>query len=131
MQAPALRFAYSTINWGTTPDLPAAFREIRQAGWSAVELFNHSLDWLGPREHLSKALGRLQPATSFGSIELPISADQLTVHKRRMDYAAQLGVEMYGLVGGSRQRMRPPTDADYSQLAQACEELARYGARHG
>jgi hypothetical protein len=43
-----LAFAYSTINWGETPDLPAVLRAIAEAGWRAVELFGHSLDWLGP-----------------------------------------------------------------------------------
>ena len=33
-----LRFAYSTINWGTTPDLAAVATEIRESGWGAVEL---------------------------------------------------------------------------------------------
>ena len=46
----SLRLAYSTINWGETPDMAAAFAEIRDAGWHAVELFNHSLDWLGSPE---------------------------------------------------------------------------------
>ena len=27
----ALRFAYSTINWGTKPDLAIAFKDIRKA----------------------------------------------------------------------------------------------------
>src|SRR5688572_13411279 len=94
-----LRFAYSTINWGTRPDLAAAFKEIRQAGWTAVELFDHSLDWLGPPDHLRGLLGSLRAATFFGGVEVPVSAEQITIHKRRMDYAALFGVEMYGLVG--------------------------------
>src|SRR5690606_20647503 len=63
----ALRFGYSTINWGTTPDLDAVFDEIRQAGWGAVELFVHPLDWLGTPVHLRKKLGGLQVATNFGA----------------------------------------------------------------
>ena len=126
-----LRFAYSTINWGTKPDLAATFKEIRQAGWQAVELFDHSLDWLGTPAHLTKQLGRLRAATFFGGIEVPVSAETLTIHQRRMDYAALFGMEMYGLVGGGRQRMRPPTLEEYKNLAQACETLAKYGARLG
>ena len=127
----ALRFAYSTINWGTTPDLAAAFKEIRAAGWRALELFNHSLDWLGTPDHLRRRLGRLQAATSFGAVEVPVSAEALTLHMRRMEYAALFGVEMYGLVGGTRQRMRPPTLAEYQDLARGCEALAKHGARLG
>jgi sugar phosphate isomerase/epimerase len=127
----ALRFAYSTINWGTKPDLASTFKQIRKAGWQAVELFDHSLDWLGTPDHLRSLLGGLRAATFFGGIEVPVSAETLTIHQRRMDYAALFGVEMYGLVGGGRQRMRPPTLDEYKDLARACEALAKYGARHG
>lgn len=126
-----LRFAYSTINWGTKPDLVAMFQSIRDADWQAVELFDHSLDWLGTPAHLQGVLNGLQVATFFGGVEVPVSAEQLTIHKRRMDYAALFGATMYGLVGGSRLRMRPPSSDEYKNLAAACEELAVYGADHG
>jgi sugar phosphate isomerase/epimerase len=123
----ALRFAYSTINWGTKPDLPATFGQITAAGWQGVELFDHSLDWLGTPRHLRSRLGDLRAATSFGAVEVPVSAEQLTTHRRRMEYAAELGAQMYGLVGGGRLRTRPPSAAEYSDLARACEALAAHG----
>jgi len=126
-----LRFAYSTINWGTKPDLAAAFEVIRAAGWQAVELFDHSLDWLGTPQYLTRQLGGLHPATFFGGLEVPASAESLTIHKRRLDYAALFGAEMYGLVGGGRLRTRPPSAAEYKNLADACEELAAYAAPLG
>lgn len=126
-----LRFAYSTINWGTKPDLAAMFESIRAAGWGAVELFDHSLDWMGTPTHLRALLGDLSVATSFGGLELPVSAESLTIHKRRIEYAALFGAEMYGLVGGGRLRTRPPTAAEYTQLSNACEELAVFGADKG
>jgi inosose dehydratase len=126
-----LRFAYSTINWGDTCDLPTALAEIRQAGWSAVELFAHTLDWLGPREQLLAHLDGLVAATLFGVIDLPSDAKQLTIHKHRIDYAASLGATAYGLVGGGRLRWRAPTDAEYADLARLCEELAGHGAECG
>jgi inosose dehydratase len=126
-----LRFAYSTINWGQQPDLPAMFQEIAAAGWRAVELFDHSLDWLGTFDHLRGALGALGVATAFGVIDVPASEAQLNIHRRRMEYAALLGAEMYGLVGGGRQRMRPPTPNEYTALARACEALAEFGADLG
>jgi sugar phosphate isomerase/epimerase len=127
----ALRFAYSTINWTTKGDLDSMFREIRESGFEAVELFDHSLDWLGPPESLRDKLGGLRVATSFGGLEVPVIADQLVTHKRRMEYAATMGAEMYGLVGGGRLRTRMPNDAEYSNLAATCEELADYGASIG
>jgi sugar phosphate isomerase/epimerase len=127
----ALRFAYSTINWGETPDLETTFGEIREAGWDAVELFWHSLDWLGPMPRLLTALGDLQVATLFGAVSLPTDRVQLTKLKNHVDYAAELGAEAFGMVGGNRLRWRPPSDAEYSDLARFCEELAEYGAERG
>jgi len=123
-----LHFAYSTINWGDTCDLRAALAEIRQAGWRAVELFGHTLDWLGPREELLERLGGMAAATLVGSVEVPTSARQLTIHKHRIDYAAALGAQAYGLVGGGRLRWRSPSAAEYTDLARFCEDLAAYGA---
>ncbi len=127
----ALRFAYSTINWGTKGDLAAMCREIRDAGWVAVELFDHPLDWLGTPDTLRRTLGGLKVATFFGGLEVPVSAEQINTHKRRMEYAALFGAEMYGLVGGTRLRWRPPNDDEYSNLAAACETLAEHGAALG
>jgi inosose dehydratase len=127
----ALRFAYSTINWTTKPDLVTMFKDIKKAGWDAVELFDHSLDWLGPPDYLRSILGGLRPAIFFGGIEVPSNPDALTIHKRRMDYAALFGAEQYGLVGGGRLRVRPPTMDEYKDLAASCEELAIYGADKG
>jgi inosose dehydratase len=125
------RFAYSTINWGETPDVSLMRSEIRQAGWNAVELFWHSLDWLGPPASLARELNGLHTATLFGAVALPTDDKQLTKLKRHIDYAAALGADCFGLVGGSRLRWRPPTDAEYTDLAQFCEALARYGAEQG
>ena len=126
-----LRFAYSTINWGTTPDLSKTFSEIRQAGWSAVELFWHALDWLGPAEWLKEQLDGLTVATFFGVFRLPADAFQFTKMKNEIAYAAQLGAVHYGLIGGDRLRWRPPSDEEYDELARFCEGLAVFGGKLG
>lgn len=126
-----LRFAYSTINWGTTPDLEACFGEIQSAGWRAVELFWHSLDWLGPVHALKRQLGDLQVATSFGAVKLPADRAQLTMMQHQIAYAAQMGAAHYGLIGGDRLRWRPPSEAEYREVAGYCEELAVFGQSVG
>lgn len=126
-----MRFAYSTINWGPEADLPAAFAEIRQAGWQAVELFGHSLDWLGPPSRVAAMLDGMAVATLFASVELPGSERQITIHQRRIDWAAEIGAEDYGLVGGTRLRWRPPSAEEYQDLSTLCEQLAEYGASRG
>src|SRR5260370_17043788 len=112
----SLRFAYSTINWGTKPDLAATFKDIRDIGWQAVELFDHSLDWLGTPDYLSGLLDGLKVATSFGGVEVPVSAESMTIHKRRIDYAALFGAEMYGLVASGRFRTPPPSAHESKNL---------------
>ncbi len=128
-----LRFAYSTLNWGETYPLEDMFAEIHQVGWQAVEMFAQPLNWLGPVAHCRSQLERanLTAATFFGSAGLPTDATQFTVQQRRIDYAAELGAEAYGLVGGSRLRWRPPTAKEYKDLARFCEALAVYGAEQG
>lgn len=126
-----MRFSYSTINWGETPDLEPAFAEIREAGWGAVELFLHPLDWLGPPARLVDRLGGLTAATLFGTVVIPVDADQRTRHERRIDYAAAIGAPIYGLWGGDRLRWRPPSAEEEAGMAQMCEGLAVYGAAQG
>jgi inosose dehydratase len=126
-----LRFAYSTINWGDTCHLPTTFDEIRRTGWHAVELFAHSLEWMGTPRRMKTLLGDLTPATLFGTVDLPSSERQLTIAKNRIDYCAEIGATAYGLVGAGRPRSRPPTDAEICELAGLCEEMAAHGANVG
>jgi sugar phosphate isomerase/epimerase len=129
--ASPLRFAYSTINWGTTPDFGSTFAEIREAGWRAVELFWHQLDWLGPADRLRASLGGLRVATLFGAVRLPLDPGQLVRLMNEVAYAAELGAAHYGLIGGDRLRWRPPSAAEETGLARFCEELADFGRELG
>lgn len=123
------RFAYSTINWGTTPDLAAAFAEIHVAGWRALELFLHPLDWMGPVARMERLLAdaELSVATSFGAISVPSDERETQTLMRQVEYAAELGASHYGLVGGNRLRQRNPTADEYADLARTCERLAVHG----
>jgi inosose dehydratase len=123
----ALRFAYSTINWGTTPDFAAVFAEIQEAGWRAVELFWHQLDWMGPVDRMTHLLGDLRVATLFGAVRFPLDPAQGIRLKNQIAYAAQLGAAHYGLIGGDRLRWRPPFIEEEADLARFCEDLAVYG----
>lgn len=122
-----LRFAYSTINWGATCDVPQALAEIRDAGWGAVELFGHSLDVLGTPNAVREALGNLVPATMFAGIEVPDSGLQRMKLRNQVRFAAEIGAGVFGLVGGGRLRYRPPSSEEYAAVASISEDLARYG----
>lgn len=128
-----LRFGYSTINWGETPDVAAMLAQIGEAGWRAIEFFGHSLDWLGTPARLTEQLQErnLRAATFFGSVHLPADRIQLGKLQRHIDYAAALGADAFGIVGGSRLRWQPPPAEEYADLAQLCEELAAYGVAQG
>ena len=126
-----LRFAYSTINWGNTCDMTSALGEIQQAGWGAVELYQHTLDWLGPRSVITEQLNGLAVATLFGSVSFPLNEQQRTTHKHRIDYAAELGATAYGIGGGQRLRQRSPTASEYAELSAFFEDLAVYAAQKG
>ncbi len=128
-----MRFAYSTINWGTTPDFAAAFAEIREAGWRAVELFWHDLGWMGPPERMRDLLAGagLTAATSFGLVRVPVDAAQLVRLRNEVAHAAALGATHYGVNGGDRLRWRPPDEAEEVGLARLLEELAEFGEAVG
>ena len=126
-----LNLAYSTINWGDTCDLPQTFSEIRQTGWHAVELFAHSLEWLGTPARIRNLLGTLQPATLCHAIDLPSTERGRAIHKNRIDFAAELGASTYGLFGAGRPRHRVPTDDEMRDLANLCDDLAEYGRARG
>ncbi len=127
----ALRFAYSTINWGTTPDFEAVFTEIRESGWRAVELFWHQLDWLGPVDRMQALLGDLRAATLFGKVDLPVDERQCVRMRNEIAYAALLGAAHYGLIGGDRLRWRPPSVEEAASVAHFCEEMAIFGTELG
>ncbi len=122
-----LRFAYSTINWSATCDIPTCLAEIRATGWGAVELFGHSLDQMGTPATINRHLAGLVPATVFAGIDLPVTEEQRKTLKNRIVFAAEIGAEQFGLVGGGRLRFRPPTESEYNELADFCEELALFG----
>ncbi len=121
-----LRFAYSTINWGSTRDIPSTLDDIRDAGWGAVELFGHSLDQLGTPRSLGEELNGLAPATLFAGIDLPDSPAQRSKLRNQIRFASEIGAEAFGLVGGARLRWRPPVPEEYAALATLCEDLARF-----
>ena len=113
--------------------MAAAFGEIADAGWRAVELFCHPLDWLGPHPRTKEQLREagLAAATSFGTVALPTDERQLETLKRQVEYSALLGAEAFGLVGGARLRQHKPTLTEYADLARFCERLADHGAALG
>jgi len=122
-----LRFAYSTINWGASCDIAQALADIREAGWEAVELFGHSLDLLGTPGSLGEKLDGLTVATLFAGIEIPDSPIQRTRLRNQVRFASEIGSGAFGLVGGGRLRWRPPSSAEYREVASLGEDLALYG----
>ena len=67
--------------------------------------------------------------TDFGI--LPVTDLMRTTHRNHIRFASEIGATAYGLVGGGRLRWRPPSDAEYTELAAFCEELALFGEKVG
>ncbi len=111
--------------------MPAALADIRETGWGAVELFGHSLDVLGTPASLKEALGDLTVATLFAGIETQDSDLQRMKLRNQVRFAAEVGAEQFGLVGGGRLRWRPPTQEEYASVASTCEDLAVFGKEVG
>lgn len=126
-------FAYSTITWTDSGDVEVAFEQIAAAGWDAVELFDIPLDQLGPGERLRGIadMNGLRVASMFGVFDDLDSPRGIESHKKRIDYAAALGVDLYGVVGPTRLRERPPTSSELRRLADYSEGLATYGRDRG
>ena len=131
--ADRLKFAYSTINWSVSCDIPGALADIHRAGWRAVEFFQHSLDHLGTPKVLGEQLEEagLLPATLFAGVEPGMDRTQRNVLRNHVRFAAELGADAFGLVGGNRLRFRPPSPEEYAALADLCEDLAELGNELG
>ena len=127
------RFAYGTLNWGGACPLETVIEEIASTGWDAVEFFTEPLDWFGPHTRVRGVLegAGLRAASLFSRATLPGDEAQLDHHRRRIDFAAELGATAYGLIGDTRLRWRPPSEQEYGYLARACEAIALHGAERG
>ena len=127
-----MKLGYATLRW-RNPDLPAALAELKKAGWDGWE-GRLPLDWMGPPAHLKKVCDDagmpLAVMTASGSPETA-EWEQVERNKRRMDYAAEMGVDCFMFMSGSKPEGRATTDEDIRRAAAGAEEWADYAGQYG
>jgi len=130
----AYRLSYSTLAWGSTLDLEACLDAVAEAGWEGIEFINVALDWLGTPARIRRLLAQagLEPVAYFTGIAAgPGSAEANTKARRTVEFAAEAGFGILGLVGAERIALRPTTDEDVAALGDATEALIDHAASNG
>ena len=124
------KLGYNTNSWGKTPDLDEMFNDIANAGWKGVELISLSLDWLGTPNNLANKLKNngLVLSSMFGRVD-DMSSDSnnmLEREKRRIEYGAELGADVYAFTGPQRPLNRKPSQDEFKRFADHVQILIEY-----
>jgi inosose dehydratase len=127
------KLGYSIISWGGTPDLDEALGAISGAGWEGAEFTGTSLEWLGTPRHLKSVFDRydLPLVCIFGSVTLDNDRAHLERMRRRIEFAGEMGCEVFCLLGASRVHQRLPTDDEFKQLAEQAETFIDHAEPYG
>jgi sugar phosphate isomerase/epimerase len=96
------------LRW-RTPDSSRALAELKKAGWDGWE-GRLSLDWMGAPKHLNEVCDDAGMPAS-GSPELR-DGEHVERNKRRMDYAAEMGVGCFMFMNGCKPEGRPTDEGD-------------------
>ena len=128
----ALKMGYATLRW-RQPDLAKALPELKKAGWDGWE-GRLPLDWLGPPKRLKQVCEDADmPLCVFTASGSPEDSDweHTERNKRRMDFAAEMGVDCFMFMSGRRPEGRPVERADIERAAEGAEQWAEYAAQYG
>jgi sugar phosphate isomerase/epimerase len=128
----AFKLGYSTLRW-KNPDLEPALEELKKAGWDGWE-GRLPLDWLGPPGRLRRVCGNAgMPLAVFTANGSPDQRDWENVerNKRRMEFAAEVGVDCFMFMNGRKPEGRPVTRDDIRAAAEGAEVWAEYAAQFG
>ena len=123
--------AYSSLFW-KTPDLERELAQLRQTGWQGWET-RQSLDWLGSARRLRRIceeIGVEVAAVCGPNATLSTRDATHQINKRRIEFAADLGVATFMTKGPGRLD-RTTTDDDLKQMAAVYDDLSVYGESLG
>ena len=127
-----LTMGYATLRW-RHPDLTKALPELKKAGWDGWE-GRLPLDWLGPPKRLKQVCEDADmPLCVFTASGSPENRDweHTERNKRRMDFAAEMGVDCFMFMSGRKPEGRPVERADIERAAEGAEQWAEYAAQYG
>jgi inosose dehydratase len=149
-----MRLAYQTNTWGgvvghpvgvtSIKDLyylangstPDALREVAQAGYEGVELFDGNLvEYADSPDGFTRMLDehRLQLVGVYSGANF-IFPDVLRQELWRIDRAASLGAQWgarHLVVGGGAQTLQPPSEDEYERLGAALNQVSEIAEGHG
>jgi len=128
----AFDLAYCTLRW-KNPDLEPALETLKAAGWDGWE-GRLSLDWMGPAKRLRRICANTgMPMTIYTASGSPDDRDWENVerNKRRIDFAAEIGVDCFMFMNGRKPENRPVSDDDIRSAAEGAEQWAEYAAQYG
>ncbi|MEE2657015.1 MAG: sugar phosphate isomerase/epimerase [Candidatus Latescibacterota bacterium] len=126
-----LSICYSTIRW-RNPDLEKALPELKKAGWDGWE-GRLPLDWLGPPSRLRRVCEDAEMPMMVYTGGSPDKRDYEHVerNRRRMEFAAEMGVDCFMFMNGIKPEDREVTDDDIKQAAEGAEAWGEYAAGLG
>ena len=123
--------AYSTLFW-EHPDLEPMLIDLKAAGWNGWE-GRQALDWLGSASRVRRicdAVGLEMAAVGGPNATLSVDDPTHQINKRRIEFAADMGVGLYMVKGPGRQGTLT-TDADLGRMAIVYDDLSRFAMRLG
>ena len=128
----SLKFAFATLRW-QLPDLERALPELKKAGWDGWE-GRLPLDWMGPPSRLRRVCEDAgMPMVVYTATGSPGDADWEHVerNKRRMDYAAEMGVDCFMFMSGAKPHGRLVVEDDLKRETEHADQWAEYAAQYG
>jgi len=127
----ALKMSYCTHRW-VNPDLEPALEALKEAGWEGWE-GRLPLDWLGPPRRVRRICENtgmpMAIYTASGSPEQKDS-EHTERNKRRIDYAAEMGVDCFMFMSGPKPKGRLVDKDDVKAAAEGAEAWAEYAAQY-
>ncbi len=126
------RICYAALRW-RDPDLPAALAALKEAGWDGWE-GRLSLDWMGPPSRLRRICADAgMPLLVYTAAGSPENRDTAHVerNRRRMEFAAEMGVDCFMFMSGPKPEGRAVTDDDVRAAAEGAEAWAEYAESLG
>ena len=127
----AFRLGYCTARW-FNPDLEPALEALKAVGWDGWE-GRMPLDWMGPPKRLRRMCENTgMPMAIYTARGSPDDRgwENTEYNRRRIDYAAEMEVDCFVIMSGSKPEGRPVSDDDIRATAEEAEKWAEYAAQY-
>ena len=126
-----LKMGYATLRW-REPDLERALPALKAAGWDGWE-GRLPLDWMGPASRLRRICDDADmPMCVFTATGSPDNTDWAHVerNKRRIEYAAEMGVDCFMFMSGPKPEGRPVNQDDLKRAADGADSWAQHAHQY-